>query len=112
MRLSPAPLEDWLRDYYFAAEIDISSSGVQPYTMAELRKTAGVQHADIDQLVFDDGYSLGHPEVREVIARDWGNGDPGRVMTTNGSSEAISLVLTALLSRATRLSWSSRATTC
>jgi hypothetical protein len=41
MRLRGAPLEDWLRDYYFAAEIDISSSGVQPYSMAELRaKTA------------------------------------------------------------------------
>lgn len=97
MKLRRAPLEDWLRDYYFAAEIDISSSGVETYTMAELRVKAGVRQADLDQLVFDDGYSLGRPALRELIANGWGDGDPSRVMTANGSSEAISLVLSALL---------------
>jgi capreomycidine synthase len=97
MRLRPAPLEDWLRDYYFAADIDISSSGVEPYTMAELRSMTGLRQADLDQLVFDDGYSLGRPALRELIAARWGDGDPGRVMTANGSSEALSLVLSALL---------------
>lgn len=97
MRLRPAPLEDWLRDYYFTADIDISSSGVEPYTMAQLRAKAGVHEADLDRLVFDDGYSVGRPELRELIAARWGNGDPGRVMTANGSSEAISLVLSAVL---------------
>jgi capreomycidine synthase len=97
MRLRPAPLEDWLRDYYFTAEIDISSSGVEPYTMAELRAKTGVRQADLDELTFDDGYSLGQPVLRELIARRWGDGDPGRVMTANGSSEAISLVLSAVL---------------
>ncbi|WP_426513730.1 capreomycidine synthase [Dactylosporangium sp. McL0621] len=98
MRLSPAPLEDWLRDYYFTAQIDISSSGVEPYTMAQLRELTGIRPVDIDRLVFDDGYSLGRPELRRVIAQAWGDGDPDKVMTTNGSSEAISLVLSALLS--------------
>lgn len=97
MRLPAARLEDWLRDYYFTAEIDISSSGVHSYSMAELRAMTGLDHAEIDELVFDDGYSLGTPAVRRHIARRWGDGDPSRVMTTSGSSEAISLVLTALL---------------
>lgn len=97
MRLRPAPLEDWLRDYYFTADIDISSSGVQPYSMAEVRAMTGLHHAEIDELVFGDGYSLGAPPVRAAIARRWGDGRPERVMTTSGSSEAISLVLTALL---------------
>jgi capreomycidine synthase len=97
MRLRPALLEDWLRDYYFAAEIDISSSGVQPYSMAELRAMTGLGHEDIDALVFGDGYSLGAPAVRTAIARRWGDGDPEKIMTTSGSSEAISLVLMALL---------------
>jgi capreomycidine synthase len=97
MELKSAPLEDWLRDYYFAAEIDISSSGVQPYSMAELRAKTGIGCADLDALVFGDGYSLGSPDVRAAIARRWGDGDPAKVMTTSGSSEAISLVLTALL---------------
>jgi capreomycidine synthase len=98
MRLPAAPLEDWLRERYFTAEIDISSSGVQPYTMAELRAITGLRYADLDRLVFTDGYSVGAPEVREAIARRWGDGDAGRVMTCNGSSEAVSLVLSSLLS--------------
>ncbi|NUR62196.1 MAG: capreomycidine synthase [Catenulispora sp.] len=97
MKLRSAPLEDWLRDYYFTAEIDISSSGVHSYSMAELRALTGIEHSEIDALVFDDGYSLGTPEVRQAIARRWGDGDPGKIMTTVGSGEAISLVLTALL---------------
>jgi capreomycidine synthase len=97
MRLKPASLEDWLRDYYFEAEIDISSSGVQPYSMAELRAKTGVELADLDALVFSDGYSLGSPGVRAAIGRRWGDGEPSKVMTTSGSSEAISLVLMALL---------------
>jgi capreomycidine synthase len=97
MRIRPALLEDWLRDYYFAAEIDISSSGVQPYSMAEVRAMTGLGHDDIDALVLGDGYSLGAPAVRKAIACRWGDGNPEKVMTTSGSSEAISLVLMALL---------------
>ncbi|WP_344597511.1 capreomycidine synthase [Actinomadura vinacea] len=90
-------MEDWLRDYYFTAEIDISSSGVHSYSMAELRALTGLEHAEIDGLVFDDGYSLGAPAVRSAIARRWGGLEPETVMTTSGSGEAISLVLMALL---------------
>jgi capreomycidine synthase len=97
MRLRQAPLEDWLRDYYFAAETDISSSGVQPYSMAELRAKTGLASEDIDALIFNDGYSLGTPEVRAAIASRWGSGEPDKVMTTSGSGEAIYLVLTTLL---------------
>lgn len=42
MRLCRAPVEDWQRDKYFDAEIDISSNGVQPYSMAELRAKTGL----------------------------------------------------------------------
>jgi capreomycidine synthase len=97
MQLLRAPLEDWLRDRYFTAEIDISSSGVQSFSMAELRQATGLSHETIDNLVFDDGYSLGTPEVRTAIARRWGGGNPEKVMTTSGSSEALSLVLMALI---------------
>jgi capreomycidine synthase len=97
MWLHPAALEDWLRDYYFAAQIDISSSGVQPYSMAELRAMTGLSYRDIDALLLNDGYSLGSPAVRAAIAKRWGDGDPAKVMTTSGSSEAISLVLMSLI---------------
>jgi capreomycidine synthase len=98
MRLRRAPLEDWLRDYYFTAQIDISSSGVHSYSMAEVRAITGLSQADLDGLVFDDGYSLGAPAVRSAVARYCGGTDPDRVMTTSGSGEAISLVLMSLLS--------------
>src|SRR4051794_37758932 len=97
MRLRSAPLEDWLRDYYFTAEIDISSSGVESYSMAELRAVTGIRQDEIDGLVFDDGYSLGSPAVRSALAALHGDADPATVMTSSGSGEAISLVLTALL---------------
>lgn len=97
MQLRRAPLEDWLRERYFTAEIDISSSGVQSYSMAELRAATALRHEEIDNLVFDDGYSLGAPGTRAAIASRWGDGNPDKVMTTSGSSEAISLVLMALL---------------
>jgi capreomycidine synthase len=97
MRLPSAPLEDWLRDYYFTAEIDISASGVQSYSMGEVRAITGTGHDEIDALVFDDGYSLGTPAVRAEIARRWGDGDPDKVMTSCGSGEAISLVMMSLL---------------
>ncbi|MEU6431033.1 capreomycidine synthase [Microbispora sp. NPDC046973] len=97
MRLRSAPLEDWLRDYYFTAEIDISSSGVQSYSMGELRAMTGTGQDEIDALVFDDGYSLGAPAVRSALAELHGGVDPATVMTTCGSGEAISLVMMALL---------------
>lgn len=97
MDLPTAPLEDWLRDYYFTAEIDISASGVEPYSLGEVRRLTGLTHQELDRLVFQDGHSYGEPTVRELIAQRWGTGDPGRVITTNGSSEAIFLVLSSLL---------------
>ncbi|MDR3084444.1 MAG: capreomycidine synthase [Streptomyces sp.] len=97
MRLRPAPLEDWLREAYFTADIDISSSGVHSYSMAELRNLTALRHEDLDRMVFDDGYSLGAPAVRAAVARHVGAITPDRVMTTSGSGEALSLVMSALL---------------
>jgi capreomycidine synthase len=92
-----APMEEWLRDHYFAADIDISASGVEPYALGDVREMIGLGQDELDRLVLMDGHSYGDPEVRRLIAERWGTGDPSQVMTTNGSSEAIFLVLTALL---------------
>jgi capreomycidine synthase len=96
--LPPAPLEDWLRDYYFSAAVDISSSGVEPYSMVELRDLGVVSEADISQVVFRDSPSLGGQPLRQAIADRWCSGDAGRVLVANGSNEAIFLVLVGLLS--------------
>jgi len=42
LRLPPALLEEWMRSYYFEAEIDIGSSGVEDYSLGELRGLLGI----------------------------------------------------------------------
>ena len=97
MKLAPALLEEWLREYYFNTEIDIGSSGVQNFSLAELRQVVDITDQELNDVVFDDSPTYGHPRLRQAIAEQWGNGDPRHVMATNGSSEAIFLVMNALL---------------
>jgi capreomycidine synthase len=97
MDLRPAPLEDWLRDYYFTAEIDISSSGVEPYSMAELRTRLGIAADELDQVVFRDSQSCGADDLREAVARQFGDGNSAKVLVTNGSCEAEFLLMTTFL---------------
>jgi capreomycidine synthase len=97
MHLPAAPLEDWLRDYYFEAAVDISSSGVEPYSMEELRQLVGLSDDEIVGVTLHDSPSRGDRRLRATIAERWGDDDPERVLVTNGSNEALFLVLTALL---------------
>jgi capreomycidine synthase len=97
MKITRAHLEDWMRAYYFTSEIDIGSSGVQNFSMAELRELVGFSLEDFDSVVFDDSPSCGIQSLREAIAAKWGDGNPEKVMTTHGSSEVIFLIMNALL---------------
>src|ERR1044071_9931901 len=92
-----AHLENWMRQYYFETEIDIGSSGVETFSLAELRVLLNISHDELDAVVFDDSRTLGDPRLRAAIARRWGNGDPAQVIATNGSSEANYLIMSALL---------------
>jgi len=97
MDITRAHLEDWMRAYYFSAEIDIGSSGVQNFSMAELRDLVGFSLEDFDGVVFDDSPSCGKQSLRQAIADKWGDGNPEKVLTTHGSSEVIFLIMNALL---------------
>jgi capreomycidine synthase len=97
MQIAPAQLEYWLRQYYFDTEIDLGCSGVASFSMGELRELLGLAQQDLDAVVFRDSRTLGDPDLREAIARRWGGGDAERVMATHGSSEAIYLIMRALL---------------
>lgn len=98
MKLPLAHLEEWMRRFYFAADVDIGSSGVEDFSLAELRRIAGIEWSDLDALVFHDSQTLGGPPLRQAIAERWTGGDAGRVMATHGSSEASFLIMNALLS--------------
>ena len=93
----PALLEEWMRLYYFAVDADIGSSGVSDHSLAEVRALAGIGVEELDAVVFHDSETLGGPGVRQAIARRWTGGDARRVMVTHGSTEAIFLVMNALL---------------
>src|SRR6185369_5261601 len=99
MQIIKAQLEDWMRDYYFSTEIDIGSSGVENFSLAEIRELVGLDHLELDRVVFNDSPTYGDYALREVIARRWGDGNPEKVMVTNGSSEALFLDLNVLVER-------------
>ena len=98
MGLPPALLEDWMREYYFSTEVDIGSSGVDDYSMAELRAMLGITVEEIDAVVFQDSQTLGGEGIRHALAARWTRSETARVMATHGSSEANFLVMNALLS--------------
>ena len=95
--IAQALLERWMRQYYFNTEIDIGSSGVQSFSLAELRELLGLTEEETDSIVFDDSKTLGGEGLRTALARRYGNGDPETVIATHGSSEAIFLIMNALV---------------
>src|SRR4051794_16470736 len=97
MQMPPALLEEWMRDYYFTTEMDIGSSGVQDFSLAEIRQLLGLAWEDLDRIVFHDSQTLGGSNLRQAIADRWAGGDVRRVMATHGSSEANYLLMKALL---------------
>jgi capreomycidine synthase len=97
MKIAPALLEYWLRDYYFNCSYDISCSGVESFSLGELRGILQLEQAELDRLVFRDSQSLGAPGLRQAIADRWGDGNLDCAMATHGSSEAQFLILNALL---------------
>lgn len=95
--LEAAALEDWLRDYYFEASCDISSSGVQPYTVGEVQDLLDIDPRELAAVSLRDGRSAGADDVRELVAMRAGVDDCSRVLVANGSTEAQLLVLAATL---------------
>lgn len=95
--ISAAPLEDWLRERYFAASIDISSSGVLNYTLGELRDLLDIDTSELDGVIFRDSPSTGCEPLREAVATRFAPGRADEVMVTHGSTEGIFLALSALL---------------
>ena len=98
MKFRTILLEEWMRLYYFAAEVDIGSSGVQNFSMAELRALTGFAHGDLDRIVLRDSESFGGAKVRQALADRWLDGCSDHVLVTHGSSEALYLIMTSLLS--------------
>ncbi|MEV7508183.1 capreomycidine synthase [Streptomyces sp. NPDC091201] len=96
-REDPPVLEEWYRRHLGPDLHDISSSGVHPYTFAEIRDLCRIPSADLDEIVMDDSVSQGGAGIRRAVADRYAGGDADRVLITHGSSEAIALTLSTLL---------------
>ena len=97
MDLPTAHLEKWMRNYYFDTQFDIGSSGVEPYTFAQVRELLNISFEDLDKISFHDSETLGDRALRRTIIEQSGYGDPDWIMATHGSSESIYLTMTTLL---------------
>jgi capreomycidine synthase len=96
-------LEAWYREKLPQARFDISSSGVQPYRFGELRKLAAIGQEELDSVLLEDSLTLGGHSVRRAIADRYAAGEVARVMVTHGGSEAIALMMQALLAPGDRV---------
>lgn len=73
--LAPALLEHWMREYYFVVDHDIGSSGVEEWTLAELRRIVGLELEELDVLEFHDSQTLGGGAgVRRAVADRFAGG--------------------------------------
>ncbi|WP_395375888.1 aminotransferase class I/II-fold pyridoxal phosphate-dependent enzyme [Marinicella sp. W31] len=90
-------MEDWYRHRYFNNQIDISGSGVEEYSFAEIRNRADFDFTELDQLHAIDGETVGCLSVRSLLADRFANGDPDQVMTTSGANEGLHLVVRSIL---------------
>lgn len=95
--IAPALLENWLRERYFTASVDISSSGVLNYSLGQLRDLLGISQDELDAVVFRDSPSTGCEPLREAVASRFAPGRASDVMVTHGSTEGIFLALSCLL---------------
>jgi capreomycidine synthase len=96
-RLPVALLERWMRQHYHNARIDIGSSGVESFSVADLCGLLPFAPEELTSLVLSDSQSLGGTALRAAIAARWLPGEMERVMATHGSSEAIYLLMNTLL---------------
>ncbi len=95
--LAPALLERFMRQYYFAVDADIGSSGVENFSLADLKALLGIAQEELDSLVFRDSQTLGGSGLRQALADRFVGGDAARVMVTHGSTEANFLIMSTLL---------------
>ncbi|MBP0017399.1 MAG: capreomycidine synthase [Cyanobacteria bacterium SBLK] len=96
-KLPKALLEEWMRQYYFTTTLDIGSSGVRTFSLAELRKLADITQIELDAVFFNDSWTSGSIGLRQAIANRWGNGQPNTVMVGNGSNEILYMLASTIL---------------
>jgi aspartate/methionine/tyrosine aminotransferase len=89
-------MEDWLNDSA-AVECNLSASGCQDFHLGEFLQACGVDIAGFNGLFLGDNSTMGSPGLKQAVCRSYERVEPGEVMVTNGSSEALFVFFNELL---------------
>ncbi|MGD9397805.1 MAG: aminotransferase class I/II-fold pyridoxal phosphate-dependent enzyme [Candidatus Thorarchaeota archaeon] len=81
MTFDRMPLEIWFDEYQFEVEYDIGESGTKFLTVKEL-------DMDLSDVELRYGYHVGHPGLRQEIAKQYAGNTLDNVAVTTGASEA------------------------
>lgn len=96
MKILRYHMEDWLNDS-FQVDYNLSASGCQDYTLAELLTLCQADLADLGGLFLGDNDTRGSLALRREICRSYDSLDLDRLMVANGSSEALFCFFNELL---------------
>jgi len=81
LKFRPFSLEDWFAKYKLKCRINISESGILPIGFSWF-------DTDLSDLKLYYGHMIGDLELRELIARDYPDLSPDRILVTTGCIEA------------------------
>jgi aspartate/methionine/tyrosine aminotransferase len=97
-RLAPCPLERWYNRYGFRARYNLSGSAAPALTTADvLNYATSNDRSAYLTLNLNYGPSTGLPRLRAAIAKQYATLHTDDVQVTTGASEALFLLLTALI---------------
>lgn len=99
MELPPFEMERWQSLHEHSVELNLSESGVEPFTVGELLEMAGgeLDAADLEGARLGYTQTNGTARLRERIAALYPGAGPGNVLVTSGGAEANFLVMFHLL---------------
>jgi aspartate/methionine/tyrosine aminotransferase len=90
-------LERWMATWEGRVRHNLCDSGVHPLTTAELLALAGADPAEALGVRLAYGQANGSDALRAAVARRYAGADPGQVLVTTGSAEALFLLCWTLL---------------
>lgn len=96
MKILRYHMEDWLNDS-FQVDYNLSASGCQDFSLAELLELCGADINDFGGLFLGDNDTRGSLALRRAILGSYESLDLDRVLVANGSSEALFCFFNELL---------------
>ena len=96
MKIKRYYMEDWLNNS-MGVECNLSASGCQDFHLQEFLEICHVELQELNPLFLGDNSTMGTLQLRREICRSYQRLEPGEIMVTNGTSEAIFVFFNQLL---------------